>query len=116
MPPYDDVYPAEGDESAPEPVMPDAPVPAKAAALKLPKIVGIPQQPIPQQPVPQAATSAGVPATAPAFGAPSADEFADEPVFSNDEPVDVDAVSSMFNDVFGKTTATLVDEDNNPIS
>ena len=111
MPPYDDAYPAEGDEPAAEPVMPSAPVPAKAAALKLPKAPGAPQQP-----AAQAADPVDTPAGEPAFGAPSADEFADEPVFSNDEPVDVDAVSSMFNDVFGKTTATLVDEDNNPIS
>ena len=81
MPPYDDAYPAEGDE-----------------------------------PAAQAADPVDTPAGEPAFGAPASAEPADEPVFSNDEPVDVDAVSSMFNDVFGKTTATLVDEDNNPIS
>ena len=137
-PPYDDVMPdddAPGFEppfdvpapepapqpaaAAPAPVAPaekfvppalnikhDAPQPAPkpgapgsaAAALKIPQLPAQPAKPAQDQPA--------TPVEAPA---PNGEDL--EPsMATNDELV------SMFSDVFGATKATIVDEDNNPIS
>lgn len=137
-PPYDDVMPdddAPGFEppfdvpapepapqpaaAAPAPVAPaekfvppalnnkhDAPQPAPkpgapgsaAAALKIPQLPAQPAKPAQDQPA--------TPVEAPA----PAGEDLEPSTATNDELV------SMFSDVFGVTKATIVDEDNNPIS
>ena len=137
-PPYDDVMPDDDapgfeppfDVPAPEPALQpaaaapapaafaekivppalnnkhDAPQPAPkpgapgsaAAALKIPQLPAQPAKPAQDQP----ATPVEVPAPA--------GEDLEPSTATNDELV------SMFSDVFGVTKATIVDEDNNPIS
>ena len=122
--------PPAGSDGAGRALASTAPVPSRAAKLKIPDIArGV--TPAPSAPPSAVPTSAPapVPFSAPQLG-PTPAVLAPSPqvagpqatvtagpadAASSEVPATTDELISMFSEVFGKTKATIVDESNNPI-
>ena len=137
-PPYDDVMPDDDapgfeppfDVPAPEPApQPAAAAPAPAAPAEkfVPPALNIKHDAPQPAPKPGAPGSAAAALKIPQLPAQSAKPAQDQPATPVEAPApngeDLepstatnDELVSMFSDVFGATKATIVDEDNNPIS
>lgn len=137
-PPYDDVMPDDDapgfeppfDVPAPEPAPQPAaaaPVPAASAEKFVPPALNIKHDAPQPAPKPGAPGSAAAALKIPQLPAQPAKPAQDQPATPVEAPApngeDLepstatnDELVSMFSDVFGATKATIVDEDNNPIS